>query len=125
MNTTKGFAPIVKFPNGAITLLLAAAGRSRSDVKRRLWFFNRKREAVEVLEVVPVAVVRREFPEPCRVAPPRGSIYWYADPVCRVIGVGDHWEGDAMDMLLLERGLVHLTLEAAQAHAETLLSLSK
>lgn len=121
----KGFAPVVKFPTGNTTLLLAGSGRSRKDVKRRMWFFNTKREPVEVLEVLPVSVIARTWPEPCREPLAEGERYFYPDPVCRVTAIADEWYGDSEDMRLLERGLVHTTLEAAQAHAEALLSLCK
>jgi hypothetical protein len=124
-NHAKGFAPVVKFPTGGVTLLLAGAGRSRKDVKRRLWFFNSKREHVEVLEVLPVSVVARTWPEPCREPLAYRDLYWFPDVSRHESVWGTCWDGDAEDMHRLAHGLVHLTLEAAQAHAEALLSLSK
>jgi hypothetical protein len=116
----------VRFPNGTTTLLLAAAGRSKTDVKRRVWFFNSTRgKPVDIVEIVPVRVVTRAWPEPCREALQPEQRYFYVDPVCRVTAVAEFWTGDAEDMRLLDRGLIHLTLEAAQAHAEALLALSK
>lgn len=123
---TRGYAPRVRFPNGSKTLLLAGAGRSKSDVKRRVWFFNSTRgKPVEIDEIVPVRVVEQTWPEPCREPLERGQRYFYPDPACRVTAIDDEWNGEGSDLRLLERGLIHLTLEAAQAHAEALLALSK
>lgn len=121
----KGFAPVVKFPTGNTTLLLAGSGRSRKDVKRRMWFFNTKREPVEVLEVLPVSVIARTWPEPCREVLHRGTRFWFVDITQHIPFSSDVWQGTVADAYLLERGLVHTTLEAAQAHADALLSLSK
>lgn len=124
----KGFAPVVHFPGKNEALLLAGSGKSRKDVTRRMWFFNQRRDSgqrVEVMEVLPIVMVECSFPEPCREALAIGVPYFYPDALCRIIALREEWSGDSEDMRLLERGLVHLTLEAAQAHAEALLSLSK
>jgi hypothetical protein len=125
VNHAQGYAPIVRFPGGGEVLLLAGAARNKKDVRRRVWKFNTKREPVEVVEIVPVSVVSRAWPEPCREPLAPDEPYFYVDVVCRVTVIREEWCGDAEDMRLLERGLIHLTLEAAQAHAEALLSLCK
>ena len=125
-NRAQGFAPVVKFPNGKTVLLLAGAGRSRKDVKRRVWCFNTKREPVEVLEVLPVSVVARTWPEPVREPLQDGERYWCPDLMSiHPPHVNSFYWGEPEDWTLLDHGLVHLTLEAAQAHAEALLSLCK
>lgn len=125
MNHAQGYAPVVRFPGGGEVLLLAGAARSRKDVRRRVWQFNTKREPVEVLEIVPVSVVSRAWPEPCREPLHRGERFWFVDITQHQPCSSDVWLGTVADACLLERGLVHRTLEAAQAHAEALLSLCK
>lgn len=124
-NHAKGFAPVVKFPTGGVALLLAGAGRSRKDVKRRLWFFNTKREPVEVLDVLPVSVIARTWPEPCREAPENGREYYVPAINDSWMFASFIWANTPKDLRRLECGMVHTTLEAAQAHAEALLSLCK
>lgn len=67
-----------------------------------------------------------EVPEPLRVAPAKGTKVWSphlssADKLSTFTwNVGNHWMEQE-----LERGIVHLTPEAAVAHAEALLSFTK
>ena len=68
-----------------------------------------------------IKVGRHEFPKPIAFTPPKDTIYW-------VIRLGPEgyapddsiWTGDKTDFGLLESCVVHLTREAAQAHADVL-----
>lgn len=66
-----------------------------------------------------------EFPEPCRVAPSEGAMY-YVPSLTRGSKVyRTHWDGDSTDRYYLEIGFVHLTEEAATRHADAILSATK
>jgi hypothetical protein len=61
------------------------------------------------------------YPEPCLVAPERGTTYWYlntfsVDQFCS----NATWNNDSTDVLFLKRGIVHLTEENARLHAQAL-----
>lgn len=62
------------------------------------------------------------FPEPVKIAPPDGTRYWM--PTQRAAFGFDVqkyvWEGDDGDFGFLNHGLIHLSLKAAQAHADVL-----
>ena len=62
------------------------------------------------------------FPEPVKIAPPDGTRYWM--PTQRAVFGFDVqryiWEGDDGDFGFLNHGLIHLSPEAAQAHADVL-----
>jgi hypothetical protein len=65
-----------------------------------------------------------EVPEPCREPLNYGERYWC---VCLDFGsfVLEHeWDGVAVDLELLEKGLIHKTKEAGTAHAKALLSFT-
>jgi hypothetical protein len=65
-----------------------------------------------------------EVPEPCRGPFKLGELYWC---VCLDFGsfVLEHeWDGGAVDLELLEKGLIHKTKEAGTAHAKALLSFT-
>ena len=66
-----------------------------------------------------------EVPEPVRTMPSFGDRIFLAD-VCKVDGVTD-WGFDASPQLMaaFRRGIIHLTKEAAQQHAEAMLAPSK
>ena len=58
-----------------------------------------------------------EWPEPMRVAPAEGTLYWCA---C-TRGVSDmRWTNHSVDCELLKAGVCHLTEEAAQQHRKAL-----
>lgn len=66
-----------------------------------------------------------DVPEPVREPLENGAIYWHPE-LSRIALIDDYeWCNDDIDARLLENGLVHLTEEAAKAHAEALLSLTK
>ena len=62
------------------------------------------------------------FPKPEKIAPPDGTRYWM--PTQRSAFGFDIqnyiWEGDDGDFGFLNHGLIHLSPEAAQAHADVL-----
>ena len=66
-----------------------------------------------------------DVPEPVREPLENGATCWY--PKLSNIGLIDGyiWCDDDTDVRLLSYGLIHLTEEAAKAHAEALLSLTK
>lgn len=66
-----------------------------------------------------------DVPEPVREPLENGTTCWY--PKLSNIGLIDGyiWCNDDTDVRLLSYGLIHLTEEAAKAHAEALLSLTK
>lgn len=66
-----------------------------------------------------------EVPEPVREPLEKGQEYWVLELTnkercCRLV-----WRNDHMDNRILERGLIHLSEEAALAHARALLSLTE
>ena len=65
-----------------------------------------------------------EVPEPCREPLGEYERYWY--PSCGFSPVKiSMWEGGIYDHTLLSQGLIHKTKEAAEAHADALLSFTK
>lgn len=85
------------------------------------------RPAASSLRVMPrtITINGREVPEPLRVTPPDGTLYWTPNLLSEE-GVDDYnWCDDGSDKFWLQCGLIHLTREAAQAHTEALLSFTK
>ena len=68
-----------------------------------------------------------EVPEPVRDSSEMGEeAYYYMPSLYHLSGfVPVVWYSDCADLERLHRGLVHLTKEAAQAHAEALLSITR
>lgn len=68
----------------------------------------------------------REVPEPLREEPAFMTQYWVPDVHASSpnLAVSLKWVGDKFALRWLARGLVHLTEEAATAHAEALLAFS-
>ncbi|EJD6037747.1 hypothetical protein M0J18_RS04770 [Morganella morganii] len=64
-----------------------------------------------------------QVPEPVREPLKIGQVYW----LVRIHGAIDsfEWEGDHACNAWLERGLIHLTEEAAEAHRVALLSFTQ
>ena len=58
-----------------------------------------------------------EYPEPEQEALVYGDIYWYPKPSREIYVDRAEWNWSNTDTMLLRRGLVHLTLEAAELHA--------
>jgi hypothetical protein len=61
------------------------------------------------------------IPEPVREFPDNGDYLWIAD-ITQLNAEQLMWTGHASDILMLERGILHLTQEAAEAHIAALLS---
>lgn len=76
--------------------------------------------------VTTIKINGHDVPAPERVAPPKGTNYWVPSLLSatepRVLYP---WCDECLDKLYLSRGLVHLTEEAAVAHAKALLSFTE
>jgi len=57
--------------------------------------------------------------------PKEGTLYWIPVVSAKELASCARWAKDAIDNRSLKRGLVHLTKEAAQAHAKALLSFTE
>lgn len=57
------------------------------------------------------------YPAPLRKAPEYGSEFWIATPNGDELATRSAWEGDEVDVSWLQRGRLHPTREAAEAHA--------
>lgn len=66
----------------------------------------------------------REVPEPLRKAPAQGTTCYAAHIGSTSVHVPMTWHGQSECVLALQRGILHLTREAAQAHADALIALS-
>lgn len=76
------------------------------------------------LKLSTIRIGDREVPEPLRVAPLKHTPFWLACPVQGERTQEMEWLGNDIDRRWLADGLVHLTPEAAQAHARALLSFT-
>jgi hypothetical protein len=65
-----------------------------------------------------------EVPEPLRTAPKDGTEYFIVGLLSNGLVTNPIWRGDSSELSWLARGLVHLTKEAAIAHAESLIKVS-
>jgi len=66
-----------------------------------------------------------EVPEPVREKLGDDQTYYTVALTSPSSIIGYDWNGDGIDLMLLKSGLIHLTREAAVAHAEALLSFTK
>ncbi len=66
-----------------------------------------------------------DVPEPVREPLEDDKEYWGADPTATELVWSCKWNNAAFCNLMLRRGLIHLTKEAAVIHAKALLSLTK
>lgn len=74
------------------------------------------------LAVTTRSINGHEYPEPERVAPSVGTPYWYSNPYTDDIQAwGDTWSDQEFQHRFLRKGLVHLTREAAEAHARAII----
>ena len=68
-----------------------------------------------------IRVGRHEFPKPINFTPKIDTIYWIIRLQAKGYAPDDLiWRGDAMDASLLANHMIHLSREAAQAHADVL-----
>ena len=66
-----------------------------------------------------------DVPEPVREPLENGATCWCVDPMAGELVWNYKWNNAVFCHLMLRRGLIHLTKEAAVIHAEALLSLTK
>ena len=62
-----------------------------------------------------------EYPEPVREPLEGGQEYWIAAPSDDILFMRSSWDDTEMEFVWLKRGLVHLTREAAEAHARAII----
>ena len=62
-----------------------------------------------------------EYPEPVREPLEVGQSYWVVDPYAKLTVTSMKWIGGSEDMRLSQRSLIHLTREAAEAHARAII----
>jgi hypothetical protein len=79
------------------------------------WQVRRKQKAIMVNGF--------EVPEPVREALKKGVEYWIAFPSIPELAWDFQWAGDIYDRHRLNHGLIHLTKEAAIAHAKAMLGI--
>lgn len=65
-----------------------------------------------------------QVPEPVRDPLEVSNLLWIAD-ITQLNAEQLMWTGHASDILMLERGILHLTKEAAEAHMTALLSFTQ
>ena len=66
-----------------------------------------------------------EVPEPLRIAPPIMSRVYHPGLGTRGNVLSFPWSGVDREVELLKKGILHMTTEAAKAHAEALLSFTR
>ena len=66
-----------------------------------------------------------EVPEPVRGPLKDGEDYYFPDLFEAEMSISTYWNGDNSDYRLLKHGLIHITKDAAVAHAEALLSFTQ
>jgi hypothetical protein len=66
-----------------------------------------------------------EVPEPLRVAPPSGTIYYVAMPCNANSYVDWTWFDDRSDIAALAQGMAHATRDAAEIHGNALNGFTK
>ena len=102
-------------------MLQYAQDAAETDKPWERWEVNEYRRKPQPIKVS-VNGKNTEFPEPVKIAPPDGTRYWM--PTQRAAFGFDVqkyvWEGDDGDFGFLNHGLIHLSPEAAQAHADVL-----
>lgn len=73
----------------------------------------------------PIRIGEYDVPEPMREAPQLSTPYYFANCCDEDLVTARFWAGGPIDMRQLERGLCHLTAEAAELHAKALLSFTR
>lgn len=72
-----------------------------------------------------ITINGREVPAPVSEALKRRQPYWLATPLVASGATEYHWDDTTAEFRWLKHGLIHLTEEAARAHAEALLSFTR
>ncbi len=80
------------------------------------WDYRRKPRTIRIGE--------RDVPEPMRVAPQEGTMYWMPAFSGHLHASTTYWDGCEFDEDMLKHGFTHTTKEAAIAHAEALILIS-
>ena len=65
-----------------------------------------------------------DVPEPCREPLEKGDLYWVATLDVGSPLPGYTWRDNRIDTILLSRGIIHRTQEAANIHSKALISLT-
>ena len=71
-----------------------------------------------------IRIGERDVPEPMRVAPQEGTMYWMPAFSGHLHASTTYWDGCEFDEDMLKHGFAHTTKEAAIAHAEALILIS-
>lgn len=71
-----------------------------------------------------INIAEYQVPEPVRELPDNDDLLWIAD-ITQPTAAQLMWTGHPSDILMLERGILHLTKEAAEAHIAALLSFTQ
>jgi hypothetical protein len=95
-----------------------------ANMKKHEIVENERVFALDYAKVKTIKIGEFEVPEPLREAPGEGTRYHCPDLQLPNKTEEHGWEGDKYDLYLLQRGLVHLTKEAAELHARALLSFT-
>lgn len=66
-----------------------------------------------------------EVPKPVTDEPEKGQSFWVVELTDSDLVSGTAWDDHTFDRRMLKQGLIHLTKEAAQTHAQALLSITK
>lgn len=66
-----------------------------------------------------------EVPEPMRVAPNVGDVYWVVDLMAQELCTELAWNGDDPERRWLSIGVCHVTKKAAIQHAKALIALTE
>ena len=85
------------------------------------WRF--KPEEPKLLTIIGADGKARSYPEPCRVKPSEGQEYSVACPTDTTLSCSVRWWNDKCDIEWFDRGLVHLTKQAAELHAKAMLGI--
>ena len=71
-----------------------------------------------------ITINGRKVPEPVREPLEVGQRYWVVDPASDSPGL-HYWEGDHFDYRWLDRGMIHLNEDAAEAHTDAIYRANK
>ena len=80
-----------------------------------------KPEEPKLLTIIGADGKARSYPEPCKVKPKYDTIYYY--PSTTDMAHCSNWWDDCVDNEWFNYGIVHLTKEAAEAHAKAMLGV--
>jgi hypothetical protein len=86
------------------------------DFRSRYWQHRRKPQTRRIGEY--------DVPEPVREPLEKGQQCWRTDPIAPYFCASIAWDGSYIDLLWLERGLIHLDEESARIHGKALASLT-